>query len=381
MLRPNPLPDSVHTPSPERRFSALDGLRGIAIALVVWHHLVEPYLPLGSASWLGWLRVATNLSWSGVDLFFVLSGYFIGGILIDHRTSPELTRAFYVRRAVRILPLYYATLAFTLLLAAHLFSASFALFPGWIYSAFLTNFALSWHNAWDWYPLSVLWSIAVEEQFYLAAPWIVRWMRPARLPVLMLSLVCLAWLLRVAVFHLYPGQNLAGHVLMPMRMDTLACGVLLAWAVRTPATAPFFRRLAGTWPVWLAAGGGLFFLLAIGRHFHADSLAVYFGYTVMALTYTLLVAVVAVVRPPMLVRLLSSRPCTSFGRYSYFIYLWHMLIGWGIIRWLGGADFVINSPRSLGIVVLAVAATWFAGAISWKYFEEPLVKFGRRYRY
>src|SRR5205807_122299 len=184
-----------------------------------WHHLVETYLPLGSATWLGWLRVAGNLSWSGVDLFFVLSGYFIGGILLDHRSSPQLPRTFYVRRAVRIPPLYYLTLAVTLLGAARLFPASFTLFPGWVYATFLTNFALSWQNAWDWYPLSVLWSIAVEEQFYLGAPWIVRWIPPARLPVLMLFLIGLAWLLRVTVLHLYPGQNLAGHVLMPMRMD------------------------------------------------------------------------------------------------------------------------------------------------------------------
>lgn len=368
-------------PRTEARVPELDGLRGIAIALVVWHHLVETHLPLGSASWLGWLRVATNLSWSGVDLFFVLSGYFIGGILIDHRTSPQLPQTFYVRRAVRILPLYFVTLAFILLVAPRLFSASFVLFPGWVYSLFLTNFALTWANTWDWYPLSVLWSIAVEEQFYLAAPWVVRWIRPARLPVLMVSLIGLAWLLRVAVLHLFPGQYLAHQVLTPMRMDTLAFGVLLAWAVRSPATAPFFQRLARTWPGWLAAGAALFLLLTLSRHLRADAVAVYFGYTVLAATYALLVAVVAVVRPPWLVRLLASAPFTSFGRYSYFIYLWHMLVGWGVIRWLGGPDFVLNSPGSLGIVLLAVAATWFAGLLSWKFFEAPLLKLGRRHTY
>ena len=93
------------------RNTALDGLRGIAIAMVLWHHLVEPNLPLGHASPLGWLRAATGLSWAGVDLFFTLSGFLIGGILIDHRISPHFTRVFYLRRAVRILPLYYLTLA------------------------------------------------------------------------------------------------------------------------------------------------------------------------------------------------------------------------------------------------------------------------------
>jgi peptidoglycan/LPS O-acetylase OafA/YrhL len=69
-------------------------LRGVAIALVLWHHLFAADLPAGRGSWLGYLRAGTGLAWCGVDLFFVLSGYFIGGILIDQRQSPRLARVF-----------------------------------------------------------------------------------------------------------------------------------------------------------------------------------------------------------------------------------------------------------------------------------------------
>lgn len=348
---------------------------------MLWHHLVEVNLPLGHATWLGWLRAASVLSWSGVDLFFVLSGYFIGGILLDQRHSPRLARTFYVRRAVRILPLYYVTLAVSLALVARHAAGSFQLFPAWTYGLFLTNFAFAVLNTWDWYPFSVLWSIAVEEQFYLTAPWVVRWIPPARLPALLVTLIVLAWLCRSTVYWLYPLDYLTVHVLMPMRMDTLAFGVLLAWAVRTEAAAPFFARLARTWGRWLAAAGLLFLLLAVNRYLHVEPVGVYLGYTVLAAGYALLVAVVAVVRPPVLVRVLASAAPTSFGRYSYFIYLWHMLIGWGIVKWLGGPDFTLNSLRALGIVGLAVGATWLAGVLSWRFFESPLLRLGHRSTY
>lgn len=89
-----------------RRIPELDGLRGLAILLVLFYHYIEssPVLP-------GFLSVAGRLTWSGVDLFFVLSGFLIGGILLNARESPNYFKAFYVRRAYRILPIYAATLA------------------------------------------------------------------------------------------------------------------------------------------------------------------------------------------------------------------------------------------------------------------------------
>lgn len=368
-------------PVASKRVPELDGLRGLAIALVLWHHLVERYLPVGPATWLGWLHAGTVLSWTGVDLFFVLSGYFIGGILIDHRDSPQLARTFYLRRAVRILPLYYVTLAVSLTLVAVRWPGASQDFPGWVYGLFLTNIAFACQNSWDWFPLSVLWSIAVEEQFYLAAPWVARWIPTSRLPFFLVALIGLAWGLRAIVYYFHPKEFLSIHALMPMRMDTLALGVLLAWAVRTPASASFFGRLRRTWGWWLAAAGLLLFLANANRYLHVEAVDVYISYTVIAVSYALLVAIVAVVQPPRLVRVLASWLPTRIGRYSYFIYLWHMLIGWGIVSWLGGPDFELNSLPKFGIVLVAVGATLLAGMASWKYFESPFLKLGQRSSY
>ena len=220
------------------RDSALDGLRGIAIGLVLWHHLLATYLPVGRGSWLGWLRAGTGLAWCGVDLFFVLSGFFIGGILIDRRDSPRLARVFYLRRAVRIMPLYYVTLVVTLLAIVVRVPGAYHEFAPWVYATFLTNFALAHTHTWDWLPLSVLWSLAIEEQFYLTAPWVVRVISPSRLPWLAAGLALGAWMARGILLLWFPSGNFAAHVLMPLRMDGLALGALVAWAVRHDTARP-----------------------------------------------------------------------------------------------------------------------------------------------
>jgi len=367
-------------PRPQR-VPELDGLRGVAIALVLWHHLVERFLPLGRHSALGWLRAGTNLSWCGVDLFFVLSGFFIGGILLDRRNSPLLARVFYLRRALRILPLYYVTLlAVSAAYLAH-WPDSFHLFSPWVYGFFLTNLALAAAQTWDWLPLSILWSLAVEEQFYLTAPWVVRAIAPSRLPWLIASLGLLAWAGRGGLILFFPHGHFAIHVLMPLRMDALALGGLVAWAVRHEAAQPFFSRLGAHWRGWLAAGLAMLGGLALARPAEGSPLLGLVGYALLAAVFALIVAIVAGVRPPGLTRALAAAPLAHLGRHSYFVYLWHALIGAGIIRALGGSRFVLDSFSALGIVTLAILATWGAAAVSWRYFEGPLVALGQRQPY
>jgi peptidoglycan/LPS O-acetylase OafA/YrhL len=246
---------------------------------------------------------------------------------------------------------------------------------------FLTNFALAKARMWDWLPLSVLWSLAIEEQFYLSAPWVVRMIAPAGLPWLAGGLALLAWIGRIALLEFCPQGNFAVHVLMPLRMDALSLGVLLAWAVRNQVARPFFARLGVHWGVWLSCGLSSLVLLSLLVPREGSPILCLFGYTLLSTVFALIVAIVAGVRPPTLNRLLASRPLAHLGRHSYFIYLWHALIGIGIIRWLGGANFVLTSPAGVAIVALAIAATWMAATISWKYFEGPLVAWSQRQTY
>lgn len=377
------LPDETLVPARDRaaRNVALDGLRGVAIAMVLWHHLVERYLPPGRGSWLGWLRAGTGLSWTGVDLFFTLSGFFIGGILIDNRASPMLNRVFYARRALRILPLYYATLAAIAVAVLLQAPGSFHLFSGWVYVLFLTNLALAVAKTWDWLPLSVLWSLAVEEQFYLTAPWVARAVPRSRIPLLVAGLVLFSEAVRAGLLLFHPRWQFAMHVLTPFRLDALALGVLVAWAVRDEGAGPFFARLQGAWLGLLAFGGAVLAALDVLQPREGSPLMGYAGYLMIAAVFALVVAIVAKVRPPIVISCLELPPLVHLGRRSYFIYLWHGLLGGVLIEWLGGPDFTLNSAAGLGLVILAVGATWAAAAASWKWFEGPIVALGHRLSY
>jgi peptidoglycan/LPS O-acetylase OafA/YrhL len=349
--------------------------------MVLWLHFVQQYLPPGRHSWLGWLRAGTGLSWAGVDLFFTLSGFFIGGILIDQRDSPRLISVFYLRRAVRILPIYYVTLIAIAAAILLRMPGSYHLFPAWVYALFLTNFAFALARAWDWLPLSVLWTLAVEEQFYLTAPWVARAIPRSRIPWLAAGLAGLAELARGCMLLAYPGGHFALHVLTPFRMDALALGVLAAWAVRSEAAAPFFKRLGDHWRMWLALALALLGGLDLLQPPQGSPALALYGYLLIAMAFTLVVLIIAKLRPPGLSRFLEFRPLTHLGRHSYFIYLWHGLLGGALIRWIGGPDFTLNSLPGLGLVAIAVGATWIAAAASWRWFEGPLVAWGQKRTY
>jgi peptidoglycan/LPS O-acetylase OafA/YrhL len=152
----------VHTP-------ALDGIRGIAILLVLVHHftLFDPITSVGA--WLGFVAL---LGWSGVDLFFVLSGFLITGILIDARTSDRYFISFYARRTLRIFPLYYLVVFLCFVVLPyfprwHELLVGHANLPEWPYWTYLVNFSIAERDAFQHGVLDVAWSLAIEEQFYL----------------------------------------------------------------------------------------------------------------------------------------------------------------------------------------------------------------------
>ena len=366
-----------------KRIAALDGLRGVAICMVLWQHLAKPFLPL-DGGW-AWLRSLTDLSWAGVDVFFVLSGYFIGGILIDHRRSPRLGRVFYLRRALRILPLYYLTLVVIPTLVAGPMPGASHLFPFPVYLFFGTNFALVWADAWDWLPLSILWSLAVEEQFYLLGPWVVRVLVPRWLPWFAVGTALGVWAVRAALLLVYPEGYFAAHMLMPFRMDGFALGGWVAWAVRDEAARTFLRR---TWMGHRAAVIGGMILAAVAmiqlgwtRPASGAPSLCFYGYTLIAGFSAVVIAMVAIGESPLLLRLLGVRPLVHLGRHAYFIYLMHPLVNFGLttIRGSGQPGAAVLQNISLGVATLGL--TWSLAALSWKWFEGPLVRAGHAHAY
>ena len=188
----------------QSRLPQLDGIRGIAILMVIIHNesVKDPYSP--------WIACLPTAGWG--DLFFVLSGFLITGILLDSKQSEGYFRNFYIRRCLRIWPVYYASLFFMFVVVPLVRPSESALIfaerssPWWAYPFYLQNFLVPVPaNATGL--LGVTWSLAIEEQFYLVWPLVVRFSSMASVRRIALTVVCLSPLLRLFMvsqgMHIY----------------------------------------------------------------------------------------------------------------------------------------------------------------------------------
>jgi peptidoglycan/LPS O-acetylase OafA/YrhL len=380
--------DAPRPPAPPvTRLPELDGLRGLAILLVlVFHYFAGPAQP-APGSWLALAVRPLLYAWSGVDLFFVLSGFLIGGILIDQRASGNYFRVFYFRRACRILPLYYAWLLIYFALRLMFQSAPWDTLlshqfrdPGltlWPYGLFLQNFSMSAAGEFGPAWLGATWSLAVEEQFYLVLPLLVRWLPPRRLPGALGLLIIAAPLARIALYQRFPGNFLPAYTLMPCRADALLLGVLCAWAVRQEGLR-----------LWLARRTGLLYLLLlsllaatglmIARGYPRESFAMAApGYSLLALLYACLLLLAVSERRGPVSALLRWTPLRRLGLLAYGIYIFHLAANVICHQLILGRWPQMKTAADLGVSVVALLVTFTVAWLSWNLFERRLVRIGQ----
>jgi peptidoglycan/LPS O-acetylase OafA/YrhL len=360
-----------------KRLTQLDGVRGMAILMViVWHYFVrQTDAGLGPAVAAG--RSAMGLMWSGVDLFFVLSGFLIAGILIDHRDASNYFRVFYLRRAGRILPLYILVLALFVLFASGPLSrsASFSwLFadplPMWSYASFTQNVLMGLRGDYGPHGLGITWSLAVEEQFYLVLPLLI-YVLPRRALVFALALgVASAPVLR----HLSPGFH--AFVNTPWRADSLLSGALLAVLVRRPSFVAAVRRrrfaLASVFAVFVAGAAVLTF-----RPEPFGSLV----HLWLAGLYSTLVLLAFLGDETPAGRVLARPALVWVGQRSYGIYLFHQAVSGLLHGAIRHRPPQIQTPADAGITLAALAVTLALAALSYRFFESPLLRLGHRLAY
>jgi peptidoglycan/LPS O-acetylase OafA/YrhL len=378
--RPKAVPSSARIP-------ALDGLRGTAILLVLSYHLAVRLQPDSAA--VHWALIATRLTWSGVDLFFVLSGFLIGGILLDARTSPRYYQAFYMRRTCRILPIYALLLGLCLLryLPFHWLPYSLGSFsaneiPWAAYLLFAQNWWMAHLGNLGLGTLSPTWSLAVEEQFYLTMPCCIKKLTRRSLAMLLGTVVLIAPLLRAFVLHVFKPGAMACYVLMPCRADALCLGVLCAMLVRHRRRWLFVTNNRSLLWAALAVQAALLGILTRmgGDPFSGRWLSI--QYSVLACFYTCLLLLVLSMPGGWLARLFTGKLIMRLGTVSYFVYLFHIpLIE--ISRRLVGA--YVRTSTSNGTVVLAyvggIAMTLVLAGISWTFFEKRMIQLGRTFTY
>lgn len=356
------------------RIPELDGIRGLAISLVMLFHVIGVYAlpghlpkhPLASR-----LLSVGNIGASGVQLFFVLSGFLIGGILLDARNSPRYFATFYTRRALRIIPVYY-TLLVVIAVVRRFVVVDGSLSLGW-YFGFASNIAMALRSTWGIAVLGMCWSLGVEEQFYLTLPMAIRWLRARALVAVIICTIVAAPVLRF--YLLKHGYQMASYMLMPADADCLGLGVLLAIVSRSNRIAAMLRGHT-VLITCVSACALLSAVLYNSAIVHRPLTAALYG-SFLAVGYAGLLYV-AVLDPVSAVSGgMRSWPLRRIGVVAYGAYLFHqpcMAVAEHILA--SKSHLVVAFGRLLAVPVAVALAT-----VSWKYFEKPLVRIGHRYSY
>ncbi|MEO7084213.1 MAG: acyltransferase [Gemmatimonadaceae bacterium] len=366
------------------RIPALDALRGIAMLAVVACHLV---FPSATSQFDAIDRVMIN-GWIGVDLFFVLSGFLITGILIDTRDDGRYFRNFYLRRALRIFPIYYLLLVvlfvwipFGSWVFAHGMSGEYGQLhahQSW-YWTYTVNILQERSSNLDWFWTGHLWSLSIEEQFYLVWPAIV-----LVIPRRHLALACAIAFVAAVGFRAWwvatHVHRLGAYVLTPMRMDSLAAGAFVAAMARTASGTRALRKLYR--PIGLIALAVALPLLAVyGSDLQSLPMSVP-GYSLNAVVFA--AAIVWLLDDPRPRRWLDSKFLRRIGRVSYGSYLYHLpLIGVCValrtrLMNFGDAGGLARIAAHTVWVSSVVALTLVVAAISYRLIEKPFLDMKNR---
>ena len=337
-----------------RRIPQLDAVRGLAILVVMFHN-ISPKYPLFHSDQL------FRDGWMGVDLFFVLSGLLITGILLDTKQSAGYFKNFYVRRCLRIWPLYYSLLFFMFVVVRFLNSSEYHLVvqtssPWWAFPLFLQNFLLAIStNAAG--PLGVTWSLAIEEQFYLVWPLVVRFCSITQLRQLAIAEICLSPMLRYYLWlhHVDLYTNIF------CRLDGLMAGALLALLVRSDNFVPS-KLLQRAWILLLTAAP----LAFLTEAFHARWIV--FSFTALASAAFVYVAMFS--ERKWLQKIMTNQFLVYTGTISYGLYLLHK-IPFGMVQVLH-----LDRRPYLPLPIILVAS-YVLAALSWNLLEKPFLSLKR----
>ncbi len=375
---------TAQIPSLGKHVPALDGLRGLAILVVMCFHSLVLRADMGTAANF-YLKVG-HAGWMGVDLFFVLSGFLITGILHDAKGTPRYFTTFYARRSLRIFPLYYLFLVFAFLIVP----AQFRITPEakasqiwtWLY---LSNLAPWWdENFASTYPLSHLWSLAIEEQFYLVWPLVIFSLSRSAAVKLCLFIIPATFVGRCVLISMGVSEGQIYSTTF-CRLDTLAVGALIALTIRGPA------GLAGALrPAKIAAALGAIGILGVfvkQRTLFEGPWLFTIGLTAVAVCCGgVLVLVLAARTGSIVSRILNNALLRSLGKYSYAMYLFHLPVQLYVSYHWWTREPILNGQVSpiVGQLITHLqlfVVTYLLAMASWWLFESHVLKLKRFFEY
>ena len=366
------------------RFPALDGVRALAVTLVFAFHYGGGAHGGALLNLLNTLRLQ---GWAGVDIFFVLSGFLITGVLYDTREDSGFFRKFYARRSLRIFPVYYLV-ALLLLALTPVFQFDWKV-PHLLFLVYLGNIGGAFVPALyqvharvpvaDVY-LGHLWSLCVEEQFYLVWPllvWAIRGRAKLLWTAVGLSLV--AVFLRVWMV-LGSGVDLRGGWLLkmlPFHMDTLLIGAALALLMRGEDAVRWQRGC-----LWLFGGSAAVLAVFFATNPADGPWMPTVGFTLLALASAGLIGW-ALVPGSIAFRVFGLRPLRALGRYSYGFYVYHLLFaaGWAALTKVVALRLHSVALASAVVPALNFVVTFVVAKVSYECFEVQFLGWKDEFSY
>jgi len=358
----------------------LDAMRALGLCLVLICHfwprnLSEVVFQLG------------QLGWIAMDSFFVMSGFLITGILLDSREKPNYYGAYYARRALRIFPLYYL-----ILIAWYCISrftdhgrTYYNLVQQWGSPAWFTFYVGNiraaivgkWPTVFGYAPL---WSLQVEEQYYLLFPFVVAWMKREHLRRLLIAAVILSPVFRVLSFLWLPDNLLLQYVLLPCHCEGLALGGLIAIRFRSgPWNIPKVKL--AIWTFVLLGFTVISSIVSIwgatdpSRSSRWDRLA---GYSLSSAGCACLVLLLICLRGSSYTRWMRIAPLQYLGKISYGVYLLHPIAFWIMVELSKKRILHFHKDDPLWFVE-TVGLSLALAALSWELFETPFLRLKDRF--
>lgn len=369
----------------EERIGSLEGLRAIAILLVLLSHFTPGRDTTAGISSI--IFKVASIGWSGVDLFFALSGYLITTILWNYKYSGKKLSHFWARRALRIIPIYFISLAFVFLIAPHLFGLGrhagiLEQIPYWLY---VNNYVFPYENT--WFTTAAFWSLALEMQFYVVWPIVICRSSPRRL-----FWICITLLFSSLAGRLFLVANGAEwsttYMWLPWRMDGLIAGSLVAtWLrdstrdkVRTRKSYVFAAIISGffiLYVVWFDFGSSVF---KEPENWKIASFRIILP-TILSLFFSSLI--ILALSENIFSKILDVNFLKPISLYSYGLYIIHSLLiptfelyihPEKLARWLGPGD-----PAIYAYFIICSSISFALAALSYELIEKRFLSFKSRF--